>query len=71
MVLIDAHVHCYPAYPLREFLEMALKNFHEAARRFEYSGDYGKVLCFTESPRESRFLWLQQLAANTGMRNPS
>ena len=67
MVLIDAHVHCYPAYPLREFLEMALKNFHEAARRFEYSGDYGKVLCFTESPRESRFLWLQQLAANTGM----
>lgn len=59
--LIDAHVHCYPSYPLDEFLAAAARNFHLNAAHLNITGDYTALLVLTEAEQENSFQRLHNL----------
>ncbi len=59
--LIDAHVHCYPSYPLDEFLRAAARNFHQNARDLNSADNYAGLLVFTEAKQEGSFQRLLNL----------
>lgn len=66
MTLIDAHVHCYPSYPLDEFLTAAASNFNLNATRLRTADNYAGLLVLTEAEQEGSFQrFLNLLGAQT------
>jgi len=62
LVLVDAHVHIYPCYPLAPFLDAAWENFQKMSGSAELSG---ALLMLSETSADHCFARLQQRAGET------
>jgi len=60
-LLVDAHVHYYPCFPRRLFLEAARRSFRSAATRLGLGGSWTPFLLLTESRGHRWFrLWREE-----------
>jgi hypothetical protein len=67
-ILADAHVHIYPCYNIKTFLESAQKNFQAAATQCGSPQSWSGVLFLTETRQENYF---QKFAQSQSSENPN